>query len=257
MESSADASSQSAPSGGRADVLLVKNKLKKFTFTKDIRITLLQAVRVHDAHKAPHGKKEKYFSKVLDTVITNLPSSLWITMQKLTIKTMRDKLRCMMADRREVYKINANSSGIAKTIGPAEELLDDFLHEVQELEEARARERNETTAREETLIQAGEQIQQSAVTRRVSVREEATGSSRSTPKKRLMKDDNDAWEDAIEYELKQKRIARVKELELRAEEFKLNRERWEEEKLHKEHSHEIEKKHMDLLISLIEKQNEK
>ena len=79
-------------------------------------------------------------------------------MQKPTMKTMRDKLRCRMADRREVNKINANISGIAETIGPADELLDHFLREVQELEEARARERNETTAREEALIQ-GEKIQ--------------------------------------------------------------------------------------------------
>lgn len=262
MASSTEIPSKDAPSehafvdDGTVEVIHVPAKLRKFTFTKEIRLTMLQAVRLHNAHRAPHGKKDDHFTKVLETVLANLPSSLWDSMQKPTMKTMRDKLRSMMVDRRGTNKRNANSSGIAETIGPAEQLLDDFIHEVDELEEVRARERDDITAREEVLTQAGEQIQLNAITRRQSVGDEGTGSSRSTPRKRAMEDDIGAWESAIEHELQHKRVSREKDLELREEELKLNRERWEQEKLDREHSRDIAKKQMDLLLSIMDRQKQ-
>ena len=236
------------PSNGDRD-----GKLKKFTFSKETKYVLLQAVRMHNAHRAPHGKKDEYYSKVLNTVVSNLPATTWASMQKPTMKTMRDKFRAMMADRKETNKRYANSSGIDEVIGPADQLLDDFLLEVQESEESRQKEREEANAREEAMASAGEQIQRNALTRRLSVGDEGSGSSRSTPRKRRAEDQLDGWKDAIERELQRKRQSREKELELRSEELKLSKEKWEQEKLDREHSREQSRKQMDLLISFLQK----
>lgn len=50
-----------------------EERLKKFCFSKETKYILLQAVRLHDAHRAPHGKKEEYLTKLLDSFISNLP----------------------------------------------------------------------------------------------------------------------------------------------------------------------------------------
>lgn len=249
---SVDACEGCAPENGdRSDV--ERSKLKKFTFSKETKYLLLQAVRQHDAHRAPHGSKDEYFTKVLHTVIANLPPRMWETVQKPKMKTMRDKLRAVMAERRETNKRNANSSGIAEEVGPAEQLLDDMLLEVQESEEARRNERDCATAREDALVAAGDQIQRNALTRRQTVGDDGTGSTRSTPRKRRHVEDMDGWNEALERELEHKRASRERELQLRSEELQLSKERWDEEKLEREHNRNQSKKQLDLLISLCEK----
>lgn len=63
------------------------------------------------------------------------------------MKTMRDTLRSMLADRWEENKMNVNSSGIEEVIGPMGHLLDHVLLEIHETEEALERKRDEVTER--------------------------------------------------------------------------------------------------------------
>lgn len=226
------------------------SRRSKFVFTKETKMVLLQSVRQHDAHRAPHGKKDEYFCKVRDTVISNLPNSLWTRMQQPSMKTVRDKLRSMLSERSETNRRNLNSSGIDEEISSADQLMDDFLLEVKEYNEARQRNRDEATAVEDGLVSAGEQIQRNALQRRLSVGDEGTGSNRSTPKKRRCMDDMSGWEETMERAMENKCKAVEEELELRKEELKLQRERWEEDKLDRQLQREQSKQQMELLLSL-------
>lgn len=75
------------------------------------------------------------------------------------MKTTRDKLRAMMAELREVNERNKGCSGNIENVFLLDQLLDDNNLEVDEIEEARALERVQTTAREEALVAAGDKIQ--------------------------------------------------------------------------------------------------
>lgn len=75
-------------------------------------------------------KKDEFFSSVRDTLISNLPTSLWTAVQNPSMKTIRDKFRSMQPERRETNRKNMNSSGIAEEVGAVKQLLDDFLLEM-------------------------------------------------------------------------------------------------------------------------------
>jgi len=94
----------------------------------------VQSVAEHRAHLAPHGTIDKIFDKVRETFIQNLPTCTWDRVTKPTIKTLRDKLRCLMRDRRSVNNINERASGIDEEISSVDELLDDLIHEKDEAE---------------------------------------------------------------------------------------------------------------------------
>lgn len=74
------------------------------------------------------------------------------------MKTMRDKLRSMLKDRREGNKKNVNSSGIEVAIGHMDQLFDYFILETHETEEARQSERDEANERAESLVDVGHKI---------------------------------------------------------------------------------------------------
>lgn len=120
---------------------------------------------------------------------------------KPSVKTMRDKLLPMMADLRGENKRNARISGTVEDIDFAEQLLDYFILEVDETDEKRSKKYDSRTAREESLVAAEEDIQRSAVTRRQTVGDSGTGSTRSTPCKRCIVDDEDGWNQAMSREL--------------------------------------------------------
>lgn len=52
-------------------------KPKKFTFLKETKLLFLQSIRMHDAHNVPHARKEKYFTKVFETLVLNMPTRAW------------------------------------------------------------------------------------------------------------------------------------------------------------------------------------
>lgn len=76
---------------------------------------------------------------------------------------MRDKLSYMIAERRESNKKNERNSGNLEEVGPLDQLLDDSITDVDNTKVALRSERDETTDREESLLAAGEQIQQTAL----------------------------------------------------------------------------------------------
>lgn len=93
-------------------------------------------------------------------------------------------------------------------IGPMDQLIDGFLLELKESEEAFQREIDEVTESAESLVAAGQKIQRNALSRRLSVGDHWTRSSKDESRKRKITDGIDGWGDAVERELLQKRQAR-------------------------------------------------
>lgn len=229
-------------------------RLRKFAYTKQLKLILLQSVRQHDAHRAQHGKMDECFSKVLDTFTSNAASSAWDTMVKPTVKTLRDKFRSMMADRKSANSMMVGQSGVTEEVGPIEQLLDDLTVEKADDDEDGRRRRQARGVREEALAAAGESIQRTAVTRRLSVGDDGRGSSReSTPKKMRTSGDLEEWNKTLINELADRRESRNKELTLREEELQLRREKWDEEKKDRELQRQQSKAQLDLLTTLASK----
>lgn len=122
-----------------------KGNMIKLMFFKETKHILLQAIRLHDAHRMPHGKKEDDFDQVRETLIESMPTCFWSQYQKWNMKSVRDKLRSMLVGRREANRRNITSSGIEKVVGAVEKLLDEIISEADDWEEEKRREMGEPT----------------------------------------------------------------------------------------------------------------
>ena len=108
-------------------------KLKKYTFIKETRMLLLQSVREFDAHLAALGEKDKLFAQIHQRFIENLPSSALLRQQRPSLKTLRDKLRSMLTTLESQNGKNIAASGITEIVTEEDQLLDDFLLEINEV----------------------------------------------------------------------------------------------------------------------------
>lgn len=250
----ADSLGTATTDSGNAHVTTTRSiQRRKFSFSKELILIFLQSVRLHDAHLAQHGKKDEVFGKVCATFLSNLPAATWEHLRKPTVKTLRDKFRTLMADRKSSNAHNENASGIAEDVGPIDQLLDDFLLESNEAAEERRREKGEQNAREEALQAAGETIQRNALTRRQTVGDSGSGSCRSTPSKRQRDDDEEGWVELVKEEISSKRAAREKDISLREREMALSEKQFEEDKSDRALQRAQTRATLDLLNALVDK----
>ncbi|CDF35739.1 unnamed protein product [Chondrus crispus] len=94
-------------------------------------------------------------------------------MGSLTWKSVRDRFKKLIADRRRKNKNNLNASGIIEVRGEKEVLLDDLLLEIDEHEESKRIEKEDRNAKERRLMEAGRLIRAQALQRHTN-----SGSSR-------------------------------------------------------------------------------
>ena len=159
-------------------------RLKKFTFTKETKHTLMKCVVELDAHLAAHGDKDKIYSEVRNLFVTQLSPDVWSRVQKPSVKTLRDKVRAMLLERKKKNLANESASGIAEELTPCDVLLDDILHQISESNEERRKKRIELNAAEQALSAAGGAIRLQALIR-------TGGSLDETPKKKKHKRSNE------------------------------------------------------------------
>ena len=209
-------------------------KLKRFAFTYDFKLLLLQCVRQTNADRAVHGKKDELFNKVREIFMAHVPSTTWICHQHPSLKTLRDKFRAMVVERKEQVACNEVSSGNVEELTPLETLLDDLMLEVKEHEEGLRREKDELSAMEQALVRAGEDIKYRAMKRRHSS-DSGTESSECTRKKaRASLNDIAEWNEMTKAELQCKREQQVRDLALREKELALQRQRLEDDRKERE-----------------------
>lgn len=222
-------------------------KLKKYTFSKETRLLLLQCVREFDAHLAGHGEKDKLFSQVLEKFNSNLPASTLVKHQKPGLKTLRDKLRSMLALRKKQNEKNAAASGISEAVTEESQLLDDFILEIAEAKEQQHEEKKALSQTEKNLIQAGEDIQRKGLER--SRKNNSAGKKRS-------RGDDDEWTQFVQQvseNMNEQKKLRMEEVEIRKREISLQEEKYENGKEERARRQETEKTTLDLLKLLVKK----
>lgn len=226
-------------------------KLKKYTFNADGRLALLKSVREFDAHLAKHGEKDKAFEKVYSRFIENMPSSAFLTRQKPTVKTLRDKLRALLSARKSENRKNQAASGISEDMTQENMLLDDFVLELNESTAIKNEDKGRQTENEKKLKKAGEEIQQRAL-KRLSTTEK---DGRSPAKKRKRSDDNEfeEWMEVMNEEMRDTKKLRREELDLRKKELELQEKKLQFEQEEKEGRRDTEKATLDLLLKLANK----
>lgn len=105
--------------------------LTKIMVKKEVKLLLIQSVRQHDAHISPCRKTEEDFSKIRDRVVFDLP-------EKSFMKTIRDKLQSMVAERQLMNRFDLNSSGTAEETGPCDQLLYGFITKIEGIQRSSA-----------------------------------------------------------------------------------------------------------------------
>lgn len=122
-----------------------QTKLRKFIFVKETKTLLLQAMRRHNAHRSAHVKKDETFENFNEKLVQNLPECVWRRYHKPTMKTVREKLRYLIAKRRQTDKRISTTSGVKVVNWPVEELLDEFIAETNQLDQKRRRKHDSLT----------------------------------------------------------------------------------------------------------------
>lgn len=225
-------------------------KLKKYTFTKQSRLNLLKCVREVDAHLVGHGEKDKAFETVHTKFMKHIPVQVLVRHQKPTVKTLRDKLRSMICARKSKTRLNEAASGISEIVSEEDQLLDDFILEVQEAKLAKKEETQKMTQNEAKLVAAGKEIQQQALSR---VRKDNQNTTK--PKKRKRDEDGswNEWMEVMASSIQDQKKMKSDELEIRKRELQLQENKWEEERIEREHRRATEQATLDLLVSLTKK----
>lgn len=231
-----------------------------------LKLLLLECVKQHGAHKVGHCELDKRYryQRVLDTFLANIPESSWVSMRKPSIKTLRDKYRNMVKERKAVVEANMASSEIVDDSTEFDRLLDDLIHERSDLDLQSKRNRDEMNVREKPVVTTGEEIRKQASTRQTEdsqssneIQSQAPSSSRSTtptPKRRKIEDLRmDEWQKNLTKLLEAKLEAEKRALDLREKDYELQRQKWEEEKIDREERRSANSAHLVLLNALINK----
>lgn len=144
-------------------------------FTPSMDMAILACVNEVGAHIAPYGHSQKLFERA--TVACRAHPSF--TDKTLTVKSVWDRFKKLLADFKKVDRVNRSASGITEEYGAKEELLQDIFDAIGEKEEQERAERGERRAAESRLLEAGENLRSRALNRKRR-REKSPGTDMSS-----------------------------------------------------------------------------
>ena len=86
------------------------------------------------AQVVPWGKSQSYFEKTHAAFLTSAEytASMSMSSTNLSIKTLSERFRKLIADRKAVNAHTSTSSGIAEVFGLKEQLLENMMLEMRE-----------------------------------------------------------------------------------------------------------------------------
>lgn len=165
----------------------------------------------------------------------NLPMHVKQNSIRNSIKSVKDKIRTIMNDRRSFVSFMSHKSGVDEETTPIDDLLDDFLQEIEDINLSKHRKAEENNQREIKLVAAGELNQRKAldinrcrdiVTRKWTekIPYEQHDSENVAPVKIPRYDKGtEQWNDSIEQHMTYPVAKERSKLELRREELELER----------------------------------
>lgn len=137
--------------------------LKRIRFTDGWDVLMLKAVVLCNAHVAEHGSSRKKFDEALSVFMSNAPPSQKFGIQAPSWKTIYDRFHKVVATHRSEDREQVAASGISEERTEKRMLLDDIVLAMDEIAERRRAERDEKTANERRLQEAGERIRLQAL----------------------------------------------------------------------------------------------
>ncbi|CAN8065886.1 unnamed protein product [Agarophyton chilense] len=113
-----------------------KPKRKGFRFIKAYDMVLLRAVRLAGAHIAEHGQSDRLYQEVHKTFMEHVTYVVFKQMQEPSFKTLVDRFKRVVAQRREYVKVTSRASGITEKYGEKKILVDYPINEMDVKQEA-------------------------------------------------------------------------------------------------------------------------
>ena len=151
-------------------------------------------------------------------MIAALPAQVKNACTDLTCKTCNDHVELLVKQRRETDRENRNKSGIAEDQTEFDGLLDDLITQRDDMEEKRREEKDEKTALDKRLDEAGKELRQRAKSRmskRASESDESdTEGSGRNKRKGISLDSNDEELDLLKETIADRRIAEKAEMDI-------------------------------------------
>lgn len=154
------------------------NKRRRIRFNTSLDILLLQSVMLAGAHIAKHGAMQKSFEDACLQFMKNAPRYLITEATKPSWKTVNDRFKKLVSERRAENNHNMTLSGITEVVGEREQLLDDIIHRMDEANEVVSAEKEERSQHEKRMTEAAEEIRRFATSRTVS---DSTSTGDGTP----------------------------------------------------------------------------
>lgn len=121
----------------------------------EIRLLLLQTVRIHNSHTFERGKNDEGYTKVLHSFWQKLPLHINNVSIIPTVKSIIDRVRNVMTDWRSFVNYMKQQSGVEEQVSQVDDVLDDFIQKVKYIAEAKRRDNEETAELDEALGKAG------------------------------------------------------------------------------------------------------
>ena len=117
------------------------------------------------AHVAPWGKSQAYFEKTHEAFLTSAEYKGSMSTTTPSRKTLSDRFRKIIGDRKAANALTSRSSGIAEAFDPKEQLLEDMTLEMKEHGEQEREKKEQKTAGDKKILYAGAVMRNSAVKR--------------------------------------------------------------------------------------------
>jgi hypothetical protein len=136
---------------------------RKFSEADDT--ALLKEVLANKAHVSLRGTMTDKFEEVA-AALNNSAALPWHT----NGKHCSDRFKLLLANYRRTDRVRARASGTEEDFGEKDQLLTDILSEISDFEEQSRRVREESSRRDERIAQAGREIRENAMKRRVGGR---------------------------------------------------------------------------------------
>eukprot|EP00171_Calliarthron_tuberculosum_P002143 IDg2143t1 len=163
----------------------VSMKSKRFRFDKQLDLLLEHTVCDIEAQVAKHGKLDAKYQGVLAAFRAHhsFLSKHASGMSAPKVTTLRDRLNKLVVNRRAENRRNIAASGIPEEYGELEQSLDVLIQELMRRRKMEAEAKKKMDRKEQTLLDAGLSIRDSAMKRSVP----STDETASTPKQKKRK----------------------------------------------------------------------
>lgn len=236
------------------------SKKPRIRFNASLDLLLCKAVLETGAHAPPVHGKTKLMAQTCEIFLRALPARIRDQYAEPKGKTVYDRFELLVKNRRSEDKKTAAASGISEERMEMHELLDDMILQRDELYETRRKDREERTASDKRLDDAGKEVRSRAMSRMSSEMDEVSSTDGGTSKKArkvvtLESDDEEL--ELLRESIKERRENELKRMKIEEARLNLDRQRADEEREKTKRKQDLEKKRLEIEEGKLELERQK